>query len=82
MLLSELIERLVEYQESLGEDVEVRLMTQPNWPFECSVGGVVSAEEVNSAGDGDDDDVESEAVVYLLEGQQLGYGSKRAWAVS
>ena len=79
MTLNELIERLEEYRDELGEDAEVRLMTQQNWPFEHTITGLVSGAEINASDDDDDADVETDAVVYIVEGQQLGYGSKRAW---
>ena len=79
MTLNELIERLEEYRDELGEDAEVRLMTQQNWPFENTITGLVSGAEINDTDDDDDDDVWADTVVYIVEGQQLGYGSKRAW---
>ena len=82
MTLNELIERLEEYRDLHGEDCEVRLMTQQNWPFENAIIGLVSGAEINDTEDdeeGDDDDVEADAVVYIVEGTQLCYGSKRAW---
>ena len=83
MTLNELIERLEEYRDLHGEDCEVRLMTQQNWPFENTITGLVSGQEINDTDDDDDDDddddVETDAVVYIVEGQQIGYGSKRAW---
>lgn len=84
MTINELISRLEEYRDELGGDAEVRLMTQPNWPFENAIVGVCSGEEINAAGDeddlNDDGDVEADQVVYILEGGQLGYGTKRAWS--
>lgn len=86
MTIDELIERLEEYRDAIGGDAEVRLMTQSNWPFENRVFGVASAEEINDASDEDDPeddgDVDDERVVYICEGEQLGYGSKRAWEVA
>lgn len=84
MNLDELIDRLEEYRDDLGGDCEVRLMTQQNWPFENTLAGVVSAEEINEFDDEEftDDDVEDDQVVYLVEGNQLGYGSKRAWEIA
>ncbi len=82
MTINELIERLEEYRDLLGEDCEVRLMTQQNWPFENAITGLASGAEINEPedeGDDDDADVATDAVVYIVEGQQLGYGSKRAW---
>jgi hypothetical protein len=82
MTIDQLIERLEEYRDTLGGDAEVRLMTQQNWPFENTVTGLASGEEINQADDEDDDDVDDDVVVYIVEGQQLGYGSKRAWEVA
>lgn len=84
MTVNELIERLEEYRESVGGDAEVRLMTQQNWPFENSITGLCSAEEMNTF-DGDDEDEdqrEADPVVYIVENQQLGYESKRAWGAA
>ena len=60
-------------------------MTQQNWPFENAITGLVSGAEINDTEDdeeGDDDDVEADAVVYIVEGTQLCYGSKRAWELA
>lgn len=87
MTLNDLIKRLEDYREELGGDAEVRLMTQYNWPFENSIAGIASGAEINDAADDDDpedadNDVEAEDVVYICEGAQLGYGTKRAWDVA
>jgi hypothetical protein len=85
MNISELIERLEEYRDELG-DVEVRLMTQSNWPFENGIVGLASGEEINAAAEEDDPeddgDVDDDDVVYIVEGQQICYGTKRAWEVA
>ena len=83
MTVNELIERLEEYRKSVGGDAEVRLMTQQNWPFENSITGLCSAEEMNTLdGDDEEDEQEAESVVYIVEDRQLGYGSKRAWGAA
>ncbi len=82
MNLDKLIEILNDYRDELGGDAEVRLMTQQNWPFENRICGVTSGEEMNDAADDeteDDDDVAEDATVYIVEGGQICYGSKRAW---
>lgn len=81
MTLDDLIERLNEYRETLGGEAEVRLMTQQNWPFENTIAGLVSLEEIHDSKDrtSEDRDEEIEAIVYLCEGTQLGYGMKQAW---
>lgn len=84
--IDELIERLEAYRDELGGDTEVRLMTQQNWPFENRIAGLASGQEINDAVDdddpNDDGDVDADRVVYLCEGEQLGYGTKRAWDVA
>lgn len=85
MTIDELIERLEEYRDDLGGDAEVRLMTQQNWPFENAIAGLASLKEIRDADDPEDegdDEGAAELVVYIVEGQQLGYGIKDAWAVA
>jgi hypothetical protein len=86
MTIDELIERLEEYRDDLGGEVEVRLMTQQNWPFENEIVGLASGHEINDAAEGDDpnddEDVDEDQVVFIVEGQQRCYGSKRAWEVA
>ena len=86
MNLDTLIEILNNYREEFGGDVEVRLMTQQNWPFENKIHGVTSGQEMNEQSDTDeedgttnDDDVAADDVIYIVEGGQICYGSKRAW---
>jgi hypothetical protein len=81
MTISELMGLLEEYQAEHGDDCEVRLMTQQNWPFENRIAGVTSGAEMNEDADEDDDDqdVADDAMVYIVEGGQICYGSKRAW---
>ena len=83
MTVSQLIELLEDYREQHGDDCEVRLMTQENWPFENNIRGVTSGAEMNEGDEGeeefDDQDVEADAMVYIVEGGQICYGSKRAW---
>jgi len=87
MTINELIERLEEYRDEIGGDIEVRLMTQENWPFENSIRGLCSGKEISESGDSDSDEDSSESdadasVVYIVEQDQLGYGTKRAWDVA
>ena len=85
MNLDTLIEILTDYRDELGGDAEVRLMTQQQWPFENRICGLTSGQEMKDASDGDEDyesydsAVAEDAVVYIVEGGQIGYGSKRAW---
>ncbi|MAD80990.1 MAG: hypothetical protein CMJ50_09145 [Planctomycetaceae bacterium] len=86
MTINEMIERLEEYRDTIGGDAEIRLMTQSNWPFENDIFGLASGEEINDAADdqepNDDGDVDADQVIYICEGQQLCYGTKRAWDVA
>jgi hypothetical protein len=86
MTINELIERLEEYRDEVGGDAEVRLMTQSNWPFENGIFGLASGQEINdAANDNDpsnDGDADADQVVYICEGEQLCYGTKRAWEVA
>jgi hypothetical protein len=86
MTIRELIEKLEEIENDLGTDIEVRLMTQENWPFENTIHGVTtSIDMIQPIGDEDEEfeepscDETVEKVVYIVEGSQLGYGSKLAW---
>ena len=85
MTIDDLIEQLEEYRDEIGGDAEVRLMMQPNWPFEYTIAGLASRIEINEVCEDEPEDAgdeNAEAVVYLCEGWQLGYGTKRAWEVA
>jgi hypothetical protein len=82
MTLGELIERLEEIRDNLPEDtdpdtIEVRLTYQPNYPLEGSLRGVVfSPDDLDGADEDEDDRVTDRTpIVYLAEGQGIGYGS-------
>ena len=82
MKVSELIELL----QDQDPDAEVMIMSQENWPFENAVAGVAVREEFVDDDDEDCEDDEREEPryekgtaandVFLVEGQQLRYGSK------
>jgi hypothetical protein len=88
MKVSELIELL----EEQDPDAEVLVMMQQSWPLECSLAGVTTREEMLRAdrdedGDGDHEEPRLECGtakndVFLVEGEQLRYGSKTAWSVA
>ena len=85
MTIDQLIGLLAEYRDVHGPNAEVRLMTQENWPFENRIAGITSGAEMNEASEDDpseyfdDQDVAEDAIVYIVEGGQICYGSKRAW---
>ncbi len=68
MTVGELIEEL----RLMDQDAPVRFASQPNWPFEYSINGVVQA-AVDKPGKYTYDGYEQEDVVYLEEGKQIGY---------
>lgn len=88
MKVSELIELL----QDQDPDAEVMIMSQESWPFENAVAGVAVREEFDDDDDEDCEDDEREEPryekgtaandVFLVEGQQLRYGSKAAWRVA
>lgn len=85
MTVSELIDLLKSYDG----DAEVRLATQIEWPFEYTVRSVASAEEMlRLAGHflttvrfGDVEAEDAPNIVYIAEGEQLGYLPEPARAV-
>ena len=92
MTIGELIERLEEAKDALGEDVEVRYASQPSYPFDYNIREVhilgkderreIAIEAMREDGMDEDEIKENfdeeelentEDVVYLEEGFQLGY---------
>lgn len=63
MTISELRELVEELEESGLGDAEVRLATQPAWPFEHSLSTAFYVQD--EGGDS--------PVLYLAEGRQIGY---------
>lgn len=78
MKLSELLEILNEINETTDEDPNVLFASQPNYPFEYSIAGVVSRYDALKLTDADV--IEGEiSDIFILEGSQLRYASKRLW---
>jgi len=82
------VKELIEILEDLDHDARVLIMTQANWPFENDVVGVAVREDIC---DDDDDHDRAEPQyergtagndVFIVEGQQLRYGSKAAWSAA
>jgi len=69
------------FLEEFDDEVEVRFASQPAWPFEYSIADVIFVDsnipEPNEDGEIDlekyyeEDDTNN--IIYLVEGQQLGY---------
>lgn len=86
---------LLQALSDLEPDMEVRLMTQPSWPFEWSIAGTwepdprgtdpcLEHEECDGEPCMERDtftptDPPEAGVVYLTEGRQIAYGTKAAW---
>lgn len=65
--------------EDLDEDAEVRLAMQPSWPMEYTIGDVILVEENSSRPMSEHQEDEHEpGIVYISEGDQLGYLPQRA----
>jgi len=60
------VRELIEELKYMDEDATVRFASQPSWPFEYSIYGVVQT-TVKDVKDNEED------IVYLEEGQQIGY---------
>ncbi|MGN6107593.1 MAG: hypothetical protein ACTHU0_20960 [Kofleriaceae bacterium] len=64
--------------EELDPNAKVFIMSQKHWPFEYAVDGIAVREELQ----GDDERLEegtSTSDVFIVEGEQLRYGSGAAW---
>jgi len=77
MTVRELMERLGD----LDPDAEIRLMTQRHYPLESHTGGVCDNVELFEE-DPNADYKELDLIVYIVEGAQIGYGRKAAWAAA
>ena len=60
------VRELIEELKYMDEDAIVRFASQPSWPFEYSINGVVQT-IVRDRND------EKKDIVYLEEGRQVGY---------
>tara|TARA_R110002020_G_scaffold27115_3_gene87308 strand:- start:535 stop:741 length:207 start_codon:yes stop_codon:yes gene_type:complete len=60
------VEELIQELEYMDGEATVRFASQPSWPFEYSIDGVVPTT------------VEGKDMVYLEEGRQVGYLPKEA----
>lgn len=85
------VKELIEILQDLEPDAQVLIMSQQSWPFENSVCGVAVREEFNDDDEEDEGDEPEERSyergtsandVFIVEGQQLRYGSKAAWGAA
>lgn len=83
------VKELIEILGDMDAEATVFLAIQAGYPFEYSVGGVSVREDF--ADDDEEDRRDEERTyepgtapsdVFLVEGQQLRYGSKAAWSAA
>ena len=88
------VQELIEYLEDCDENANVYIGSQPAWPFEYDITGIVTrgdvwkaherelaAEEDSYGEDREDDRGEIlKTDVFILEGTQLRYGDKYMWS--
>ena len=73
------VKDLINLLENYDDDTEVRIAQQPSWPFEYSITDaalVDLAAPFSEEGESDeeyDPNAEPKYVIYLVEGNQLGY---------
>ncbi len=65
------VDELIQELKYMDGDATVRFASQPSWPFEYSIYGVVQT-TVKDSRDNEED------IVYLEEGRQVGYLPKEA----
>lgn len=81
------VKELFAFLKDMDPEATVLIMSQANWPFEYSVSRITTRASMLDE-DEDEDDTEDESMtrdgmqpsdVFLVEGTQLRYGSRRAW---
>ena len=60
------VRELIEELRLVDQDATIRFASQPSWPFEYSIYGVVQT----TVKDNEDNEID---MVYLEEGRQVGY---------
>ena len=85
------VKELIEILEDMDPEATVLLAFQPNWPFEYGLAGVAVRGDFADDEDGGEDEGNEERQykrgtaandVFIVEGQQLRYGSKSAWSAA
>jgi hypothetical protein len=71
MTVDQLIAALEQYK---GSGLEVRIATQPSYPFEHSIANITTNGEA-----GLDLEEDEEEILYIAAGIQLDYSSKKLW---
>jgi hypothetical protein len=81
------VKELIEVLQDLEPDAQVLIASQPNWPFEIELSGVVTRAECDAPDEGCEEPRRTDAGlapsdVFLVEGQQLRYGSKMPFRIA
>jgi hypothetical protein len=76
------VKELIEYLQDFDQEAEVRIMSQPSWPFEYSVSGIAAREDFEDIDEGEQPQrrEKNQSDVFLIEGSQICYGNKDAWS--
>ena len=87
--INQLMGLLDDLRDELGGDTSVQLMIQPRYPMKTEIRGVVSSKKIDGYREEDDDDDEEDdepvsktKTVFILGGDNNGYGTKTAWDVA
>ena len=78
------VSELIRIPKTCDPDFEVRIASQPRWPMEYHIHDVVETtadeDDIDDEVDDDDrdDDEPENKVVYIVEGDQIGYLGERA----
>jgi hypothetical protein len=72
------VSELIEILSDCDPEASVFVMSQENWPFECGLAGVNVREEFAEGEQSANGCAAND--VFLVEGPQLRYGSRAAWA--
>lgn len=70
-----IVSQLIEILQGLDPDARVLIMAQQNWPFENDISNVTTREDISE----EYETGTAASDVFIVEGQQLRYGSKAAW---
>ena len=68
MKIKDLIEILQDFEMEHGEDCEVEMMTQKEYPFRNNLEGVSFTQDCAGV-----------KTIHMVQGDQLGYGNKGVW---
>lgn len=75
------IKELIEALQNFDDEAEVYIGNQPHYPFENSICGVVARDEFTTSSDFEDEPKGNMNDVFILEGSQVRYGSRKMWEV-